>query len=77
MNTDHCSKEKKDARLLEALKAWAVDQHLGEEIFLEMSIEEVHEFFKKAEEEMIRKAGGTHKWNKLYLTSRRRRGVQE
>ena len=65
MNTDHCSKEKKDARLLEALKTWAVDQHLGEEKFLEMSIEEVHEFFKKAEEEMIRKAGGTHKWNKL------------
>ncbi|KAF8804555.1 hypothetical protein BYT27DRAFT_7259036 [Phlegmacium glaucopus] len=29
MNTDHCSKEKKDARLLEELKAWAVDQHLG------------------------------------------------
>ena len=51
--------------MLEALKAWAVDQHLGEENFLEMSIEEVHEFFKKAEEEMIRKAGGTHKWNKL------------
>ena len=31
MNTDHCSKKKKDARLLGALKAWAIDQHLGEE----------------------------------------------
>jgi hypothetical protein len=32
---------------------------------LEMSIEEVHEYFKKAEEKMIKKAGGPQKWNKL------------
>ena len=25
INTDHCAKEKKDAKLLEAQKAWAVD----------------------------------------------------
>src|SRR6266498_987399 len=48
MNTDHCVKEKKDARILEELKAWAVDQHL-----------------RKAEENMIRKAGGLHKWEIL------------
>ena len=65
MSTDHCSKEKKDARLLEALKAWAVDQHLGEEKMLEMTLLEIHDYFKKAEEEMIRKAGGSNKWNKL------------
>ena len=65
MNTDHCSKEKKDARLLEALKAWAVDQHLGEEKMLEMTLEEVREYFKQAEEKMIRKAGGQNKWNRL------------
>ena len=65
MNTDHCSKEKKDARLLEALKAWAVDQHLGEEKMLEMTFEEIRDYFKKAEQKMIRKAGGANKWNKL------------
>jgi hypothetical protein len=65
MNTDHYSKEKKDARLLEALKAWAVDQHLGEEKMLEMTLEEICDYFKKAEEEIIRKAGGANKWNKL------------
>ena len=65
MNTDHCSKEKKDVRLLEALKAWAVDQHLGEEKMLEMTFEEIRDYFKKAEEKMIRKAGGAKKWNKL------------
>jgi len=65
MNTDHCAKEKKDAQLLEALKAWAVDQHLGEERMLEMSLEEVSEYFKKAEEKMIRKAGGQNKWKNL------------
>ena len=35
MNTDYCAtKEKKDSQLLEALKAWAVDQYLGEEATL-------------------------------------------
>ena len=65
MNTDHCSKEKKDAKLLEQLKAWAVKQHLGEEKLLEMSLEEVAEYFKKAELKMIKKAGGPAKWDKL------------
>ena len=51
--------------MLEALKAWAVDQHLGEEKMLEMSLEEVCEYFKQAEEKMIRKAGGPHKWNRF------------
>ena len=31
MNTDHCTKEKKDAYEMEELKKWAVNQHLGEE----------------------------------------------
>jgi len=65
MNTDHYAKEKKDAQMLEELKAWAVDQHLGEEKMLEMSLEEIAEHFRKAEENMIRKAGGLHKWEIL------------
>src|SRR6266545_5428003 len=36
INTDHCAKEKKTARLLETLKTWAVDQSLGEDTMLEM-----------------------------------------
>ena len=51
--------------MLEELKAWAVDQHLGEEKMLEMSLEEIAEHFRKAEENMIRKAGGLHKWEIL------------
>ena len=51
--------------MLEALKAWAVDQHLGEEKMLEMTFKEICDYFKKAEEKMIRKAGGANKWNKL------------
>ena len=65
MNTDHCSKEKKDARLLENLKAWAVDQKLGEDKMLDMPLGEVTEYFKKAEEKMIKKAGGQRKWKDL------------
>ena len=30
-----------------------------------MTLEEIHDYFKKAEEEMIKKAGGANKWNKL------------
>ena len=65
MNSDHCAKEKKDARMLEDLKAWAVDQHLGEEMLLDMSFEEISEHFRKAEVNMIKKSGGKAKWDRL------------
>ena len=64
MNTDHCAKEKKDACLLKNMKAWAVEQHLEEKI-LDMPLEEVIKYFKKAEEKMIKKAGGQLKWMSL------------
>ena len=32
---------------------------------LEMSLAEVCKYFKQAEEKMIRKAGGPHKWDRL------------
>jgi hypothetical protein len=65
MNTDHCAKEKKDARLLEELKAWAVDQHLGEEAMLGLSMEEINKLYNMAEKEMIKSVGGQSKWNAL------------
>lgn len=65
MNTDHCAKEKKDARLFEELKEWAVNQHLGEEKMMDMEIGEIVEYFKKAEEKMIKQAGGKKKWDAL------------
>ena len=73
MNTDHCAKEKKDARMLKELKAWAVDQHLGEEMLLDMSFTEITEHFKKAEENMIKKAGGKNKWDNLSDASKTER----
>jgi hypothetical protein len=42
MNTDHCAKEKKDAYKMEKLKAWAVNQHLGEDAMLEKSLPEIY-----------------------------------
>jgi len=30
-----------------------------------MTLEEVHEYFKKSEEKMIKKVGGACKWNNL------------
>jgi hypothetical protein len=65
MNTDHCSKEKKDAWLFEELKAWAVNQNLGEEVMLEMSMDEITQLFHKAESDMIKAAGGQRKWGAL------------
>ncbi|KAF8872932.1 hypothetical protein CPB84DRAFT_1854232 [Gymnopilus junonius] len=73
MNTDHCAKEKKDARMLEDLKAWAVDQNLGEDQMLEMSPEEVSDYFRKAEQKMIKKAGGQRKWESLSESKRAER----
>jgi len=35
MNTDHCTKEKKDVNEMEELKKWAANQHLGEDAMLE------------------------------------------
>ena len=65
MNSDHCSKEKKDAWLLEELKAWAVNQSLGEEVMLEMPMDEIVQLFQKAESDMIKVAGGQQKWAAL------------
>ncbi len=58
VNTDHCAKEKKTARLLEALKIWAIDQPLGEEAMLGMSLEDIEAMFQKSESEMIKSVGG-------------------
>jgi len=65
MNSDHCSKDKKDAWLLEELKAWAVNQSLGEEVMLEMPMDEIVQLFQKAESDMIKVAGGQQKWAAL------------
>ena len=52
MNTDHCTKEKKDAYEMEELKKWAVNQHLGEEAMLEKSIQEIYELQIDAHKKM-------------------------
>src|SRR6266508_4656639 len=62
MNTDHCSKEKKDASEMEKLKEWAVNQHLGEEAMLEKSLHEIYELQMGAQRKMIQAAGGQQRW---------------
>jgi len=63
MNTDHCTKEKKDVNEMEELKKWAVNQHLGEEAMLERSIQEIYELQMAAQKKMIQAAGGPQKWD--------------
>src|SRR6266511_1046598 len=65
MNTDHCSKEKKDASEMEKLKEWAVNQHLGEEAMLEKSLHEIYELQMGAQRKMIQAAGGQQRWEAL------------
>ena len=65
MNTDHCAKEKKDAKEMEELKKWAVNQHLGEEVMQEKSIQEIYQLQMGAQTKMIQAAGGQNKWNSL------------
>ena len=61
MNTDHCTKEKKDASEMEELKKWAVNQRLGEEAMLEKSMQEIYELQMNAQKRMIQAAGGQQK----------------
>jgi hypothetical protein len=65
MNTDHCAKEKKDAQEMEGLKKWAVNQHLGEEVMLEKSIQEIFQLQMGAQTKMVQAAGGPKKWDSL------------
>jgi len=65
MNTDHCAKEKKDAKEMEGLKKWAVNQHLGEEVMLEKSIQEIYQLQIGAQSKMVQAAGGQRKWESL------------
>ena len=65
VNTDHCAKEKKTAWLLEALKTWEIDQSLGEEAMLEMSLKGIEAMFQKSESEMIKSMSGQQKWDML------------
>src|SRR6266496_3409478 len=65
MNTDHCSKEKKDAYEIEELKKWAVNQCLGEEAMMEKSLHEIYELQIGAQRKMIQAAGGQQRWEAL------------
>jgi len=61
INSDHCAKEKKDARMLEELKNWAVEQSLGEDAIFELTTQQIDGLFEKAQKEMIKSAGGKKK----------------
>jgi len=65
MNTDHCSKEKKIARLIGEEKIAAVQELLGEKALAEKPTDEEEAIFAKARSEMIEKAGGLEAWNEL------------
>ena len=65
MHSDHCAKEKKDAHLIEILKADAIDQVLGEKKMLEKTEAELRLLLEAAENQMIKDAGGRMKWDKL------------
>ena len=65
MNTDHCAKEKKDAKEMEELKKWAVNHHLGEEVMQEKSIHEIFQLQMGAQTKMVQAAGGQKKWDSL------------
>ena len=79
INSDHYAKEKRDARMLEELKKCAVEQFLGEDAILELTIQQIDGLFEKAEKEMIKNAGGKKRWNKLSESARsvKWRGIME
>lgn len=79
MNSDHCAKEKKDARMLEELKIWALEQSFGEKTLRRLKPHEVDEIFEKANKTMVKRAGGKKKWEALSeeIKSIKRAGMRE
>jgi len=65
MNSDHCSKERKDAQLLEKEKMQAIYQTVGEDAFQESTNEELLPVLMEARSKMIEAVGGTAKWKAL------------
>jgi hypothetical protein len=65
MNTDHCTKEKKIARLIGDEKFAAIRVLLGEQVLSEKSTDEEAAIFEKARAEMIEQAGGLEAWTAL------------
>jgi hypothetical protein len=70
MHTDHCSKEKKTAHLLEKENMTATYQSLGEDNILQKSNEENLPYFLQVREQMIKTAGGNVSWNNCLRLSR-------
>ncbi|TEB22546.1 glutamic acid-rich protein [Coprinellus micaceus] len=76
VNSDHCSKEKKDAQALKAWKEDAVHQVLGEKKFLDMDDDELLAHFIKAREKMVKAVGGEEAWGNLAETEQAERKAE-
>jgi hypothetical protein len=69
-HSDHCSKEKKDVRLLQKKKLDAVYQTLGENEIQEQSKEDLMPEFLSSYYKMVANAGGQEVWEKLPETQK-------
>jgi len=65
VNTDHCTKAKKYADVMEGKMIDATRQLLGEEQILDKSWEEIETVFDDAWERMVEELGGKAVWDKL------------
>jgi hypothetical protein len=65
MNSDHAKDQKKLAALLREIKHALMQESLGEDRLVEMSIQEMLALFSKANHEKIASAGGLLGWNAL------------
>ena len=65
VNTDHCTKAKKYADVMEGKMIDATRQLLGEEQVLDKSWEEIENLFDDAWDKMVSKLGGIAAWDKL------------
>ncbi|TEB23235.1 hypothetical protein FA13DRAFT_1798206 [Coprinellus micaceus] len=76
VNSDHCSKEKKDAQALKAQKEDTVHQVLGEKKFSDMDDDELLPHFIKAREKMVKAVGGEDAWGNLAETEQAERKAE-
>ncbi|TEB23253.1 hypothetical protein FA13DRAFT_1757092 [Coprinellus micaceus] len=76
VNSDHCSKEKKDTQALKAQKEDTVHQVLGEKKLSDMDDDELLPHFIKAREKMVKAVGGEEAWGNLAETEQAERKAE-
>lgn len=75
-NSDHCSKEKKSARLMAEKKINAAREKLGEDVAGQKSLSEIETVYQEEKSKILEEVGGADAWDALPATERSEREAE-